>query len=90
MTNFGLSEHPGPGHPRHALQRLTGLERQKILDELAELMQPDREAPAPSSTSDKLLLEVVIKEMRERRRSSATSAAPSSSPRRRAISASRT
>jgi len=46
MTSFTLSQIQAQAHSRHAAQRLTGLERQKILDELAELLK-HRAAFAP-------------------------------------------
>jgi DNA gyrase subunit A len=48
------------------LQRLTGLERQKIVDELAELMKTVERLRAILS-SDELLIQVVIKELKETR-----------------------
>ena len=39
MTQFGLSQIQAQAILDMQLQRLTGLERQKILDELAELMK---------------------------------------------------
>ena len=44
ITTFGLSEIQAQAILDMQLQRLTGLERQKILDELAELTAADREA----------------------------------------------
>ena len=46
------------------LQRLTGLERQKIVDELAELMKTIERLRAILS-SEELLIEVVVKELKE-------------------------
>jgi DNA gyrase subunit A len=48
------------------LQRLTGLERQKILDELAELMKTIERLRAILS-SEELLMQVVVAELREAR-----------------------
>jgi DNA gyrase subunit A len=45
------------------LQRLTGLERQKILDELAEILKLIERLRAILS-SDKLLLEIIVSELR--------------------------
>ena len=70
------------------LQRLTGLERQKILDELAELMKTIERLRAILS-SDELLIAIVIDELKAVRRSTATSGARRSS-RTRARSGSRT
>ena len=39
MSNFGLSQIQAQAILDMQLQRLTGLERQKILDELAELLK---------------------------------------------------
>jgi DNA gyrase subunit A len=44
MTQFGLSQIQAQAILDMQLQRLTGLERQKILDELAELLKRDRAA----------------------------------------------
>ena len=46
------------------LQRLTGLERQKILDELAELRAADRAAARRSSAASALLLQIIVDELR--------------------------
>ena len=46
------------------LQRLTGLERQKILDELAEILKTIERLRAILS-SDKLLMDIVVRELRE-------------------------
>jgi DNA gyrase subunit A len=48
------------------LQRLTGLERQKIIDELAELMRVIERLRAILS-SDDLLMDVVVRELKEAR-----------------------
>ena len=71
------------------LQRLTGLERQKILDELAELMKLIEHLRGILA-SETLLMQVVVDELKaDPARSTATRAAPrSSTPR--ASSASRT
>jgi DNA gyrase subunit A len=64
MTRFGLSDIQSQAILDMQLQRLTGLERQKILDELAELVNVItslREILA----SQKLLLEIIVKELRE-------------------------
>jgi DNA gyrase subunit A len=64
MTQFGLSDVQSQAILDMQLQRLTGLERQKILDELAglvTLITSLREILA----SQKLLLEIIIKELRE-------------------------
>jgi DNA gyrase subunit A len=64
ITQFGLSDVQSQAILDMQLQRLTGLERQKILDELAglvTLITSLREILA----SQKLLLEIIIKELRE-------------------------
>jgi DNA gyrase subunit A len=63
ITRFGLSELQAQAILDMQLQRLTGLERQKILDELAELVTLIarlREILA----SDRLLLQIIIDELR--------------------------
>lgn len=64
ITQFGLSEIQSQAILDMQLQRLTGLERQKILDELAELVKLIahlREILA----SERLLLEIIVKELRD-------------------------
>jgi DNA gyrase subunit A len=64
ITQFGLSEVQSQAILDMQLQRLTGLERQKILDELAglvTLIASLREILA----SQKLLLEIIVKELRD-------------------------
>ena len=64
MTQFGLSDVQSQAILDMQLQRLTGLERQKILDELAglvTLIASLREILA----SQKLLLEIIVKELRD-------------------------
>jgi DNA gyrase subunit A len=64
MARFGLSEIQAKAILEMQLQRLTGLERQKILDELAEVQKTIgrlREILA----SEKVLLEVVVQELKE-------------------------
>ncbi len=64
MTRFGLSELQAKAILEMQLQRLTGLERQKILDELAEvqaLIARLREILA----SEKAMLEVILQELKE-------------------------
>ena len=55
MTQFGLSQLQAQAILDMQLQRLTGLERQKILDELAELMKTIERLRAILS-SDELLM----------------------------------
>src|SRR5215216_5690398 len=64
MTQFGLSQIQSQAILDMQLQRLTGLERQKILDELAEILQTIERLRAILS-SDKLLMEIVVAELRE-------------------------
>jgi DNA gyrase subunit A len=63
MTSFGLSQIQAQAILDMQLQRLTGLERQKILDELAEIMRTIERLRAILS-SDPLLMEVVVGELR--------------------------
>jgi len=63
MTSFGLSQIQAQAILDMQLQRLTGLERQKILDELAEVMKTIERLRAILS-SDALLMEVVISELK--------------------------
>ncbi len=62
MTNFGLSELQSQAILDMQLQRLTGLERQKILDELAELVALITRLREILS-SDALVLEIVVNEL---------------------------
>ncbi len=64
IARFGLSEIQAKSILEMQLQRLTGLERQKILDELAEVQQLIgrlREILA----SEKVLLDVIVQELKE-------------------------
>ena len=64
MTQFGLSDIQSQAILDMQLQRLTGLERQKILDELGELVKliaSLREILA----SEKLIMDFVVKELRD-------------------------
>jgi len=63
MTTFGLSQIQSQAILDMQLQRLTGLERQKILDELAEIQKLIERLRAILS-SDKLLLEIIVGELR--------------------------
>ncbi len=63
MTQFGLSQIQAQAILDMQLQRLTGLERQKILDELAEILQQIERLRAILS-SDKLLMEIIVSELR--------------------------
>jgi DNA gyrase subunit A len=62
MSNFGLSQIQAQAILDMQLQRLTGLERQKIVDELAEIMRTIERLRAILS-SDTLLMEIVISEL---------------------------
>jgi DNA gyrase subunit A len=64
MTQFGLSQIQAQAILDMQLQRLTGLERQKILDELADILKLIERLRAILS-SDKLLMEIVVGELRE-------------------------
>src|SRR5687767_3621145 len=62
MSNFKLSLVQSQAILDMQLQRLTGLERQKILDELAEVMKTIERLRAILS-SDQLLMQVVVSEL---------------------------
>ncbi len=64
MTNFGLSQIQAQAILDMQLQRLTGLERQKILDELAELLKTIERLRAILA-SERLLEQIVVDELRE-------------------------
>ena len=64
ITQFGLTQIQAQAILDMQLQRLTGLERQKILDELAELLKTIERLRAILS-SEKLLMEIVVRELRE-------------------------
>jgi DNA gyrase subunit A len=63
MTQFSLSQIQAQAILDMQLQRLTGLERQKILDELAELLKVIERLLAILS-SDKLVMQIVVDELR--------------------------
>jgi DNA gyrase subunit A len=63
MTNFGLSQLQSQAILDMQLQRLTGLERQKILDELAELLKVIERLRAILA-SDRLLMQIIVDELR--------------------------
>ena len=63
-TQFGLSVIQAQAILDMQLQRLTGLERQKILDELAELLALIERLLAILS-SEKLLMEIVVSELKD-------------------------
>jgi DNA gyrase subunit A len=63
MGRFGLSQVQSQAILDMQLQRLTGLERQKILDELAELLRAIERLLAILA-SERLLMQIVIEELR--------------------------
>src|SRR6187397_1413203 len=63
ITNFGLTQIQAQAILDMQLQRLTGLERQKILDELAELRQTIDRLRAILS-NDELLIGIVVEELK--------------------------
>jgi DNA gyrase subunit A len=64
ITQFGLSQIQAQAILDMQLQRLTGLEREKILNELAELLKLIERLLAILS-SDKLVMQIVVDELRE-------------------------
>jgi DNA gyrase subunit A len=64
MTEFGLSQIQAQAILDMQLQRLTGLERQKIVDELAELMKTIERLRGILS-SEELVTAIVVEELRE-------------------------
>ena len=64
MTQFSLSQIQAQAILDMQLQRLTGLERQKILDELAELLTLIERLLAILS-SDALVMQIIVDELRE-------------------------
>ncbi|HEU4695228.1 MAG TPA: DNA gyrase subunit A, partial [Vicinamibacterales bacterium] len=63
MSSFGLSQIQAQAILDMQLQRLTGLERQKIVDELADIMRTIERLRAILS-SDTLLMEIVVNELK--------------------------
>ena len=63
ITQFSLSQIQSQAILDMQLQRLTGLERQKILDEMAELLKTIERLRAILS-SDKLLMQIVVDELK--------------------------
>jgi DNA gyrase subunit A len=63
MTNFGLSQIQAQAILDMQLQRLTGLERQRILDELAELLKTIERLKGILN-SDRLLMQIIVDELR--------------------------
>ena len=64
MTTFGLSQIQSQAILDMQLQRLTGLERQKILDEIAALLKTIEHLRAILA-SDRLLMQIITKELAE-------------------------
>src|SRR5262249_14616102 len=64
MANFGLSQIQAQAILDMQLQRLTGLERQKILDELAELLKTIERLRAILA-SDRLLMQIIVNELKQ-------------------------
>jgi DNA gyrase subunit A len=64
ITRFGLSQIQAQAILDMQLQRLTGLERQKILDELAEVLKVIERLRAILS-SNRLLMETIVTELRD-------------------------
>src|SRR5712692_4394233 len=62
MTQFGLSQIQSQAILDMQLQRLTGLERQKILDELAELLKTIERLRAILG-SERLLMQIIVDEL---------------------------
>jgi DNA gyrase subunit A len=63
MTQFSLSQIQAQAILDMQLQRLTGLERQKILDELAELLKTIERLLAILA-SDRLVMQIIVDELR--------------------------
>src|ERR1700731_1500810 len=63
MTQFGLSQTQSQAILDLQLQRLTGLERQKILDELAELLKTIERLRAILA-SERLLMQIIVDELK--------------------------
>jgi len=64
MTNFSLTQIQAQAILDMQLQRLTGLERQKILDELAELLKTIERLRA-ILRSERLLMQIIVDELKE-------------------------
>jgi DNA gyrase subunit A len=63
MTEFGLTQIQSQAILDMQLQRLTGLERQKILDELAELLKTIERLRAILA-SERLVMQIIVDELR--------------------------
>jgi DNA gyrase subunit A len=64
MTTFGLSQVQAQAILDMQLQRLTGLERQRIVDELAELLKTIERLRSILG-SERLLMQIIVDELRE-------------------------
>src|SRR5213593_766083 len=64
MTGFGLTQVQAQAILDMQLQRLTGLERQKILDELAELLKTIERLRAILA-SERLLMQIIVDELKQ-------------------------
>src|SRR3954462_9730599 len=64
MTSFGLTQIQSQAILDMQLQRLTGLERQKILDEIAELLKTIERLRAILA-SERLLMQIVVDELKQ-------------------------
>jgi DNA gyrase subunit A len=64
MASFGLSQIQAQAILDMQLQRLTGLERQKILDELADLLKTIERLRAILA-SERLLMQIIVDELRQ-------------------------
>jgi len=64
MATFGLSQIQAQAILDMQLQRLTGLERQKILDELAELLKTIERLRAILA-SERLLMQIIVDELKQ-------------------------
>src|SRR6516225_6776322 len=64
MTTFGLSQIQAQAILDMQLQRLTGLERQKILDELAQLLKTIERLRAILA-SERLLMQIIVDELKD-------------------------
>src|SRR5262249_54953622 len=63
MSTFGLTQIQSQAILDMQLQRLTGLERQKILDEIAELLKTVERLRAILA-SEKLLMQIIVDELK--------------------------
>src|SRR5436309_12853965 len=64
MTGFGLTQVQAQAILDMQLQRLTGLERQKILDELADLLKTIERLRAILA-SERLLMQIIVDELKQ-------------------------